>query len=82
MRTRLDQQISLAELAAVCGISVFHFTRAFRQATLRSPHAFLTELRLEKAKEQLEQTHLSITSIALSYGFERRNILQPNSAAS
>jgi AraC family transcriptional regulator len=71
MRTHLDQQISLAELAAVCGISVSHFTRAFRHATRRSPHAFLTDLRLEKAKELLEQTHLSITSIALSCGFEQ-----------
>jgi AraC family transcriptional regulator len=71
MRTHLDQQISLAELAAVCSISVSHFTRTFRQATRRSPHAFLTDLRLEKAKELLEQTHLSITSIALSCGFEQ-----------
>ena len=71
MRTHLDEQISLAELAAVCGISVSHFTRAFRQATRRSPHAFLTDLRLEKAKELLEHTRLSITSIALRCGFEQ-----------
>jgi AraC family transcriptional regulator len=71
MRTHLDQHISLAELAAICGISVSHFTRAFRQATRSSPHAFLTDLRLEKAKELLEHTHLRITSIALSCGFEQ-----------
>jgi transcriptional regulator GlxA family with amidase domain len=71
MMAHLDQPISLPELAAVCGISVSHFTRAFRQATSRSPHAFLTDLRLQKAKELLEQTHLSIASIALSCGFEQ-----------
>jgi AraC family transcriptional regulator len=69
MAAHLDQSISLSDLAAVCGISVSHFTRAFRQATGRSPHAFLTDLRLHKAKELLEQTRLNITSIALSCGF-------------
>jgi AraC family transcriptional regulator len=69
MVARLHQPISLSELASVCGISVSHFTRAFRQAAGKSPHAFLTDLRLEKAKELLEQTHFDITSIALSCGF-------------
>jgi AraC family transcriptional regulator len=65
----LDQPISLSDLAAVCGISVPHFTRAFRQAIRKSPHAFLMDLRLQKAKELLEQTQFSIASIALSCGF-------------
>jgi AraC family transcriptional regulator len=71
MMAHLDQPIALPDLAAVCGISVSHFTRAFRQATGSSPHAFLTDLRLQKAKRLLEQTDLSITSIALSCGFEQ-----------
>jgi transcriptional regulator GlxA family with amidase domain len=61
----------LPQLASLCGLSTPHFTRAFREAVGRPPHAFLINLRLEKARELLEHTPRSITDIAFTCGFEQ-----------
>lgn len=71
MKAHLDQPLLLSELAEICGLSPTHFNRAFRDALGKPPHAYLIELRLEKAKDLLEHTRLPITQIALSCGFEQ-----------
>ena len=53
MSENLARQISLAELAAVCGLSRTHFGRAFKEASGRTPVGYLTWLRIEKAKQML-----------------------------
>lgn len=70
MRERLGAHIGLDELAAVAGLSRFHFCTAFRKATGRTPHAWLVELRMEKARELLADPGFSITDIALAVGYE------------
>lgn len=71
MKAHLDQPVLLSELAEICGLSPTHFNRAFRDALGKPPHAYLIELRLEKAKDLLEHTRLPITEIALNCGFEQ-----------
>ncbi len=71
MYARLDEPIALSELAATAGLSVTHFSRAFRDAAGKPPHAFLIDLRLQKACELLEHSKLSITQIAFECGFEQ-----------
>jgi len=70
MRERLGTHIGLDELAVVAGLSRFHFCTAFRKATGRTPHAWLVELRIEKARELLADPGFSITDIALAVGYE------------
>ena len=41
--------MSLAALAGTTGLSVFHFARQFKQATGRTPHTYITELRIARA---------------------------------
>ncbi len=69
MHARLAAPITLLEIAAAVGISEFHFARGFRRATGKTPHRFLTELRVAKAKELLAQDALSLSAIALECGF-------------
>ena len=67
--SRLDEPISLAELARACKLSPSHFARAFRQTTGQPPHRWLMEQRIEKAKQLLVDTTLSLAEIAQKCGF-------------
>ena len=67
--SRLDEPISLAELARACKLSVGHFARAFRQTTGQPPHRWLMEQRIEKAKQLLVDSTLSLAEIAQTCGF-------------
>jgi transcriptional regulator GlxA family with amidase domain len=50
MAANLTEDISLLRVATACGLSARHFTRAFRQSTGLSPHRWLIEYRVERAK--------------------------------
>jgi AraC family transcriptional regulator len=67
--SRLDEPISLAELARACKLSPGHFARAFRQTTGQPPHRWLMEQRIEKAKQLLVDSTLSLAQIAQTCGF-------------
>ena len=70
MRERLDQDVALDDLAAEVNLSRFHFCTAFRLATGRTPHEWLTGLRIERARQLLADPALSVTEIALSVGYK------------
>jgi AraC family transcriptional regulator len=66
----LGQPIKLRELAALAGVSVRHFERAFRQSTGSPPHAYVMKRRLHRARDLLvNQAKLSVDQIALRLGF-------------
>jgi AraC-like DNA-binding protein len=61
--------VSIAQLAAECGLSTCHFARSFRHSTGISPHRWLMHRRVERAMGLLKQSRLPIIEIALSCGF-------------
>jgi AraC family transcriptional regulator len=61
--------LSLQALANESGYSRVHFVRMFRAATGHSPHNYLLNLRLERARELLKNPSLSLIDIALDCGF-------------
>jgi AraC-like DNA-binding protein len=63
------QPVTLDEMAQVACLSPNHFLRTFRQAFRQSPHQYLTALRLERAKQLLAATDLSVTDISFAVGF-------------
>jgi AraC family transcriptional regulator len=65
----LHRDIHLQELAALAGLSPFHFMRSFRQSMGSTPHQYLTELRIRRAKSLLLQSRFSILDVALAVGF-------------
>lgn len=69
MCSRLQQGVPLAELARAVNLSPGHFVRAFKQSTGQPPHRWLVEQRIEKAKQLLVNTSLSLAEIALACGF-------------
>lgn len=70
MRDNLDRQVGLEELAALVNLSRFHFCTAFRRAAGCTPHQWLTEARIGRARELLADPALSITDVALAVGYE------------
>lgn len=68
----LDHKISVGDLAEkVVHLSVSRFTRIFKEQTGFSPYDFVLIARLNKAKELLIQTDLSISEISERTGFSR-----------
>lgn len=61
---------SLAELAARAGYSKYHFARRFKQQTGRSPWQYVLERKMERARELLLGSRLSVKEIAAELGFE------------
>ena len=65
----LDRNISLAELAGVLRLSVFHFARKFRTEFGCPPHTYVTRRRIERAKAQLAQRSVPLKVVAANAGF-------------
>ncbi|SME90373.1 transcriptional regulator, AraC family [Tistlia consotensis] len=62
------EDVELAELAAVAGLSRFHLIRAFRRETGLTPHAWLTDRRVRAARPLLA-AGLAPGEVALACGF-------------
>jgi AraC family transcriptional regulator len=69
IEANLAEDVSLAAIAAAAGLSEAHFARGFKAATGRSPHRYLIERRLERARELLRGTSKRVAQIALECGF-------------
>ncbi|OKH45942.1 AraC family transcriptional regulator [Phormidium tenue NIES-30] len=71
----LDADLKLADLAAIAGVSPFHFSHQFKQAMGVAPHQYVLQQRVERAKQLLKQTNHSIVEIALLCGFNSHSHL-------
>jgi AraC family transcriptional regulator len=69
VEANLETDISVEDLASVACLSQFHFSRAFRRATGKTPHRFVSARRLEKAKELLVKGEASLAEVALICNF-------------
>lgn len=74
VEARLDQPIRLAEMAALAGLSEFHFHRMFRQSAGCTPQAFVTARRIGRARHLLASA-LPLAQIALACGFSSQSHL-------
>jgi AraC family transcriptional regulator len=68
MLSNLHREVSLQDIASAAGMSLFHFAKAFKQATGQAPHQYLTTQRLLAARTLLHDKRLSIGEIAGSVG--------------
>lgn len=71
----LCQDIKLADLAQLLGMSQFHFSHLFKQSIGTAPYQYLLQQRIEKAKQLLKQTDQPIIEIALLCGFNSHSHL-------
>ncbi|SMX50630.1 GlxA family transcriptional regulator [Maliponia aquimaris] len=69
MESNIEEPISPAILAKDVGMSTRQLERLFRRYLNRSPKRYYMELRLQKARNLLMQTEMSVINVALACGF-------------
>ncbi|MGF1554507.1 MAG: helix-turn-helix domain-containing protein [Paracoccaceae bacterium] len=70
---RIADPLRLGDLAAVVGMTPFHFSRVFRAATGESPRAYLERRRTERAVELIRASTLPLAEIAYRTGFSSQS---------
>lgn len=75
IEANLERDIRLEELAQVSGLSRFYFSRLFKQTMQLTPYQYIIRRRVERAKQLLQRTQLSIADIALECGFSSQSRL-------
>ena len=70
IQEHLAEPIRVDDLATLLHMSASHFARAFKQATGRSPHFYLTNQRLESARSMLAEGTLPLNDVAARTGFQ------------
>jgi AraC family transcriptional regulator len=75
INTHLDRDLSLVQIAGVINISPTYFASLFKRATGISPHQYVIQQRVERAKLMLSKTDLAIADIALQVGFSSQSHL-------
>ena len=69
MEKNIEEPISPSILAREVGMSTRQLERLFRRYLNRSPKRYYMELRLQKARNLLMQTEMSVINVALACGF-------------
>lgn len=64
-----QNDISVEDIAAACGLNRSYFGKIFHESTGKSPQAFLISYRMTKAAELLKLTELSIADIGNAVGY-------------
>ena len=70
IETRLDEDLSLSEVAKVAGISQWHFQRIFKALSNETLKTYIRSRRLASSLDRLLTSKLRILDIALLAGFE------------
>ena len=65
-----DLPLNLDEISSKACFSRYHFLRLFRQTFAKTPHQYLVERRIEKAKELLRGAQFSVTDVCFEVGVQ------------
>ncbi|MCC2251197.1 helix-turn-helix transcriptional regulator [Virgibacillus sp. AGTR] len=68
IKRHIDEDLSLARLARYAAYSPYHFSRIFKAYVGLPPHYYVASIRLQKAKDLLLKTNLSIRDIGMEIG--------------
>ncbi len=75
INAHLDCSLELEELAQQIDMSQFYFSRLFKQSLGITPHQYVIQQRVERAKQLLRKDELSLAEIALECGFANQGHL-------
>ena len=75
INTHLSENLSLMAIAAELDVSQYYFCRLFKRSTGLTPHQYLIQQRVERAKQLLNQPQLSVAHIASKCGFANQSHL-------
>lgn len=69
LKEHYQKEYCLEEVAKAANLSPYHFIRVFKSQTGKTPHDFLQEVKLQKAKEMLMDSTKTITDICSELAF-------------
>ena len=75
INTHLGENLSLLAIATKLDMSQYYFCRLFKRSTGLTPHQYLIQQRVERAKQLLKQPELTVTHIASKCGFANQSHL-------
>lgn len=70
MNAEYAQNVPIAEYAAMCAVTETHFIHLFREFTGLSPHAYVTRIRMDRARDLLSGSTLSVGEVARAVGYD------------
>jgi AraC family transcriptional regulator len=70
VHAKMEDDLSLDEMAQSVGLSTAHFARMFRKSTGETPHQFVLRQKLERAKAMLRAPDARVLDVALACGFK------------
>lgn len=70
MEQNFQNDISVEDIAATCGLNRSYFGKIFKDAVGKSPQEFLLNYRMIKATELLKLTSLSVADIGNAVGYQ------------
>src|SRR5882672_10236766 len=70
VHVKMEDDLSLDEMAQSVGLSTAHFGRMFRKSTGETPHQFVLRQRVERAKAMLRVPDARILDVAVACGFK------------
>jgi AraC family transcriptional regulator len=70
VHAKIEDEVTLDELAESAGLSTAHFSQMFRKSTGESPHQFVLRRRVERAKELLRAAEARVLDVAVACGFK------------
>ena len=73
MHDNYGREIAVEEIASAAYLSEYHFARFFKQISGVTPHVYLANLRMERARKLLAETALSISEIASVVGYHSQS---------
>jgi AraC-like DNA-binding protein len=62
--------LDLEQISSQARFSRYHFIRLFRSAYAQTPHQYLIQKRIEKAKDLLVSSKMSVTEVCFAVGFQ------------
>jgi AraC family transcriptional regulator len=70
VHAKIEEELTLHDLAQCAGLSSAHFSETFRKSTGESPHQFVLRQRVERAKEMLCEGEMRVLDVAVACGFK------------
>ena len=70
VQVKIEDELTLEEMAESADLSVAHFSQMFRKSTGQSPHQFVLRQRVERAKDMLRAAESRVLDVAVACGFK------------
>jgi len=70
VQEKMEEDLSLEEMARAVGLSAAHFSQVFRNTTGQTPHQCLLRYRVQRAKDMLRSAEGRVLDVAIACGFK------------